>query len=241
MAASPICGVLLVDKPVGPTSFAVVRQVRRVLRVKKVGHAGSLDPFASGLLVVCVGRPATRLSDRLMAGRKHYRAEIRLGVETDTYDGEGKEVARRPVEGLDPQRIETALAGFRGEIMQAPPPFSALKHQGRPLYYYARRGEPVRKGPRPVRVYRLELLSFADDRLVVDIECGKGTYVRSLAADLGRELGCGAHLAGLRRLAVGPFAVEQAVAGDGLAAMPADELAARLLPVAQVEELLAAS
>ncbi len=237
----PVCGVLLVDKPVGPTSFAVVRQVRRGVRVKKVGHAGSLDPFASGLLVVCVGRPATRLSGRLMAGRKHYRAEIRLGVETDTYDAEGQETARRPVEGIDRQRVEAVLSGFRGEIMQAPPPFSALKHQGRPLYYYARRGEPVHKEPRPVRVHRLDLLSLAGDRLVLDIECGKGTYVRSLAADLGRELGCGAHLAGLRRLAVGPFAVEQAVDGARLDTMPAAELAARLLPVARVEDLLAAT
>ncbi len=234
-----ICGVLPVDKPVGPTSFAIVREVRRRLGVKKVGHAGSLDPFASGLLLVCVGRPATRLSSDLMAGRKRYRAEVQLGVETDTYDAEGREVVRRPVGDLDRSRIEACLDRFRGEILQAPPPFSALKHKGKPLYYYARRGTPIQKEPRPVTIYTLELVAVEAERLILDIQCGKGTYVRSLASDIGRALGCGAHLARLRRLACGPFTVENAVDGGRLAEAPLAYLLDHLIAIEDIAPMLA--
>ncbi len=233
-----ICGVLPVDKPVGPTSFTMVRHVRRRLGIKKVGHAGTLDPFASGLLLVCVGRPATRRSDRLMAGRKRYIAEVRLGIETDTYDSEGAETARRPVPELDRHQLEECLQRFRGKIMQEPPPYSALKHKGKPLYYYARRGERVRKEPRPVVIHSLSLTGFEGERLFLDILCGKGTYIRSLAADIGRFLGCGGHLTALRRLASGNFSVEQAFAGGHLADAPMEKLLDHMIDIDDILKML---
>ncbi|HSR35622.1 MAG TPA: tRNA pseudouridine(55) synthase TruB, partial [Desulfurivibrionaceae bacterium] len=189
-------GVFLIDKPVGPTSFAMVQRLRRALNIKKVGHAGTLDPFASGLLILCVGRPATRIIDQLMAGDKEYRATLQLGVETDTQDLEGRVVAEQPVVGVDDRRIAQVLAQFTGELMQAPPAYSAVKHQGKPLYAYARKGIIVTKEPRPVSIATLEAEAFdaMANQLTIRVECSKGTYIRTLAADIGRELGCGAHL-----------------------------------------------
>ena len=212
-------GVFLIDKPVGPTSFAMVQRVRRALGVKKVGHAGTLDPFASGLLVVCVGRPATRIIDQLMAGVKEYRAILQLGVETDTQDPEGRVIAVQPVTGVDEERIARVLVQFTGELMQTPPAYSALKHQGKPLYAYARKGIIVSKEPRRVVIGQLVSEGFDPDtgRLTVRVTCGKGTYIRTLGADIGRELGCGAHLVALRRLQSGPFRVEAAIDGALLA------------------------
>ncbi len=218
-AASAEAGVFLVDKPVGLTSFAMVQRIRRALNIKKVGHAGTLDPFASGLLILCAGRPATRIIDQLMVVDKEYRATLQLGVETDTQDLEGRITAERPVNGIEAVRIDQVLAQFTGELMQAPPAYSAVKHEGKPLYAYARKGITVTKEPRPVVIATLEAESFdaARNQLTIRVVCSKGTYIRTLAADIGTVLGCGAHLVALRRLRSGPFRVEEALDGACLA------------------------
>ncbi|MEW6595469.1 MAG: tRNA pseudouridine(55) synthase TruB [Thermodesulfobacteriota bacterium] len=220
-------GIFLVDKPVGPTSFAMVQRLRRALNIKKVGHAGTLDPFASGLLILCAGRPATKIIDQLVAGDKEYRATLQLGAETDTQDLEGRVVAEQPVVGMDDRRIAQVLLQFTGDLMQAPPAYSAVKHQGKPLYAYARKGIVIKKEPRPVRVESLiaEAYDAAAHRLTIRVVCSKGTYIRTLAADIGQALGCGAHLVALRRLRSGPFRVETAVDG----ALLADREAAAVL------------
>ncbi|ADH86557.1 tRNA pseudouridine(55) synthase TruB [Desulfurivibrio alkaliphilus] len=231
-------GVLPVDKPAGPSSFRMVQLVRRATGIKKVGHAGTLDPFASGLLLVCIGRPATRLVDRLMVGDKEYEATVQLGVTTATHDPEGEILDRRPVTAAHFDALEAALDNFRGELWQSPPAFSAAKHQGKPLYSYARRGEMISKPPRRVLIHRLEVVSrdHRQHRVVLRVCCSKGTYIRSLAHDLGQALGCGAHLAALRRLASGDFRVEQALAGERLLEpQAAAAVAAGALPVPEVE------
>lgn len=206
-------GVFLVDKPAGPTSFRVVQQVRRALQIKKVGHTGTLDPFASGLLIICVGRPATRIIPRLMAGDKVYEAELKLGIETDTLDLEGQVVAETKVPVLDRTVVEGCLARFLGEQMQSPPAFSAVKHNGRPLYQYARQGVMIEKPARSVRIMELSCTFLGPETMGIRVRCSKGTYIRTLAADIGRTLGCGAHLTALRRLDNGPFSVTSALAG----------------------------
>jgi tRNA pseudouridine55 synthase len=213
--------VFLLDKPCGPTSFYLVRQVRRLLAIKKVGHAGTLDPFASGLLIVCAGRAATRIIDAFMLGEKEYLATLCLGVRTATGDPEGAIIERRTVAEFDHQRLETVFDAFRGEYQQTPPIYSALKHQGKPLYAYARKGIAIQKPPRLVRISLLarESLAFALDgsaSLTIRVRCGKGTYIRKLAEDIGDLLGCGAYLTALRRTMIGSFRVEQAVAADAL-------------------------
>ncbi len=210
--------VVPVDKPAGPSSFRMVQLVRRASGIKKVGHAGTLDPFASGLLLICIGRPATRLVDRLMAGDKEYEATLQLGVSTATHDPEGEVLERREPSEAHFAALDEALAAFRGELWQSPPAFSAAKHQGKPLYSYARRGEMIEKPPRRALIHELRLLAQDRDqgRLVLRVRCSKGTYIRSLAHDLGQVLGCGAHLVALRRLASGGFRVEQALAGERL-------------------------
>jgi tRNA pseudouridine55 synthase len=231
-------GVLLLDKPPGPSSFYMVRQVRRILGVKKVGHAGTLDPFASGLLIVCIGRPATRKISLLMATDKEYVATLRLGVETSTQDPEGEIIAEREVPPLDRETLERCLAGFVGTILQVPPRFSALKHGGRPLYYYARRGIEVKKEPRPVAIHRLELCDLDGARLRIRICCGKGTYIRTLAADIGASLGCGAHLVGLQRTRSGPFSQQDAYDGSLLAGAEEKELLDHVRPVDDIVRII---
>jgi tRNA pseudouridine55 synthase len=215
-------GVVLVDKPAGKSSFAMVRLVRRLAGVRKVGHAGTLDPFATGLLVICIGRPATRMIDVIMGGEKQYLATLVLGTVSSTQDPEGQLVSTGPWGPIERQRVEQVLNCFRGSIMQSPPAFSALKHQGKPLYHYARQGILIEKPPRPVTI---SLLAWLDEREQVTMEgptlellvhCGKGTYIRSLAADIGAALGCGAYLTNLRRRASGCFSVEQSVCGVAL-------------------------
>lgn len=236
--------VIPVDKPAGPTSFRLVQLVRRALGVKKVGHAGTLDPFASGLLLICVGRGATRLVERLMAGDKEYLATLQLGVATDTHDREGRVMAEATVTPEQLACLPEVLSRFRGEILQSPPAFSAVKHQGQPLYAYARRGEIIDKPPRRIEIHELTSLELDrhQQRLVLRVRCSKGTYIRSLAHEIGQSLGCGAHLQELRRLASGSFRVEEAVAGDLLAepARAAGALRGGGLSVAAVEERLAA-
>lgn len=207
-------GILNINKPRGITSHDVVDRVRRLARQRRVGHAGTLDPLATGVLLICLGS-ATRLAEFLMNSPKHYRAHIRLGITTDTLDAEGTVVSRRPVE-VGREEVERALEHFRGPILQVPPMFSALKRDGRPLYRLARRGETVERPPRPVEIYRLELVEWSPPDLVLEVLCSPGTYIRSLAHDLGETLGCGAYLAGLTRLASGDFRLEDAVELDVL-------------------------
>lgn len=210
-------GIFTVDKPAGPSSFRMVQLVRRALAIKKTGHAGTLDPFATGLLVICAGRPATKLIYQLMAGEKVYEATMQLGVETATLDPEGEVVARHPVTGITPGRVADCLAGFIGEQTQVPPLYSALKHNGRPLYHYARKGIEVTRQPRQVTISAIECLDLGPETIKIRVSCSKGTYIRTLAADIGSALGCGAHLVALRRLRSGFFSVDGAVDGGGLA------------------------
>lgn len=227
-------GIVLLDKPAGLSSNQALQEVRRLFRAAKGGHTGALDPMATGLLPLCFGE-ATKLAGNLLGARKAYRAECRLGVTTTTADREGEVVRERPVPALDDAAIEAALAPLRGRIVQVPPAYSALKQGGERLYLKARRGEAVEAPPREVEVYRLELLSRTTDSLVFEVECGSGTYVRSLAVDLGEALGCGAHLTALRRLWVEPFSEPHMVTLAELeqAAGQGDEtLLAWLLPVA---------
>lgn len=212
----PQSGFLLLDKPSGPTSFKMVHLVKRLLGIKKVGHAGTLDPFASGLLILCVGRSATRLIARLMDGEKEYEATLQLGVETDTQDLTGEVTAQHEIPPLSDEEVTRCVHSFVGEQLQTPPAFSALKHKGKPLYYYARKGIAVAKEPRPVVIREIEILSRTADRLKIRVVCGKGTYIRTLAADIGKKIGCGAHLVELRRLRSGAFSVKQALSGERL-------------------------
>ena len=202
-------GILNVDKPVDWTSFRVVSTVRRLSGIRRVGHAGTLDPFATGVLVVCLGQ-ATRLSEYLMQATKVYRAQVRLGVVTDTFDATGTPQRQSDPSSISRSQIEEELATFQGQIHQVPPMFSALKHRGEPLYRYARAHQQVARPARPVTIHRIQLLAFQPPVATIEVECGKGTYIRTLAYDLGERLGCGAHLSGLVRLRVGPFALEDA-------------------------------
>ena len=209
-------GVFLVDKPVGPSSFRMVQHVRRALGIKKVGHAGTLDPVASGLLIICAGRPATRHISRLVAGEKEYEATLALGVETDTLDTEGTVTAENPIGELPRENVEKCLSEFLGEQMQRPPQFSAVKLKGKPLYHYARQGIIVHKEPRRIEIKDINCLSLAHESLTIRVVCSKGTYIRVLAADIGKALGCGAHLSALRRVRSGDFSVAQALPGEVL-------------------------
>ncbi len=228
----------MVDKPAGLTSHDVVARVRRAVGGGKVGHAGTLDPFATGVLVVCLGA-ATRLAEWATAADKRYEAEVTLGVETDTYDLTGTVVETRSVAGLDRAAIEQALTHFVGDVEQRPPPFSAIQVGGRRVYELARRGEAVELAPRRVTIHRLDILGWEPPRLTLDVTCSKGTYVRSLAHDLGGALGTGAHVSSLRRLASGRFGVDMAVPLDEAAATIAAGRGAELLQPLEwaVEEL----
>jgi tRNA pseudouridine55 synthase len=216
-----LSGILNVNKPPDWTSFDVVRFVRGHSRQKRVGHAGTLDPAATGVLPVLIGQ-ATRLTEYLVDTTKEYVAEIELGLATDTYDAEGEVVARHDASSVSEAAVREALQAFQGEIMQAPPVYSAIKRQGVPLYKRARRGEDVRAEPRPVRLEELDIISYAAPVLRIRIVCGKGFYVRSLAHDLGAALGVGGTLTGLVRSRVGAFRLEDAVDVDTLRAEFAD-------------------
>jgi tRNA pseudouridine55 synthase len=212
-------GVLVVDKPRGLTSFDVVARVRRAAGQRRVGHAGTLDPMATGVLPVCVGE-ACKLVPFLVAGDKVYRAEVQLGVTTDTLDADGRVLVRRDARHLGRDEVARALVGFVGRVEQRPPMHSAIRVDGRRLYELARQGIEVERPPRTVEIFAAELDEFLPERATarLTVRCGKGTYVRSLAADLGERLGVGAHLTALRRTRVGTFAIEAAVPLDGLAA-----------------------
>ncbi|MDJ0752410.1 MAG: tRNA pseudouridine(55) synthase TruB [Ardenticatenaceae bacterium] len=222
-------GLFVLDKPIGMTSHDVVYRVRKVCQTRRVGHAGTLDPLATGVLLVCVGR-ATRLIEYMVGHDKVYEAVIHLGETTNTYDREGEVVQRRPVPPLTLDNLTQALDLFRGDIQQIPPMYSAIKKDGQPLYKLARAGKTVERPPRPVTIYALEILNWETPHLTVQVHCSSGTYIRSLAHDIGEHLGCGGHLASLRRTAVGTFTLEQALP---LEQLTPDSAADHLLPPAQ--------
>jgi tRNA pseudouridine55 synthase len=219
-------GVLLLDKPAGLTSNAALQTCKRALNACKAGHTGSLDPMATGLLPLCFGE-ATKVTQFLLDADKRYQAVFRLGQSTTTYDSEGTVTATAPV-AVTARAIERALARFVGVIEQVPPMYSALKHGGEPLYKLARAGVEVERAPRRVEIFALTVLGLDGERLALDIHCSKGTYIRSLAHDLGQLLGCGAHVAELRRLAVGCLRIEDAIALAGFTALDAEARRAAL-------------
>lgn len=228
-----INGILLLDKPVGITSNSALQQVKRLYQARKAGHTGNLDPLASGLLPICLGE-ATKLSAFLLDADKVYRGVCKLGARTTTGDGEGEVIERRPVGEVDRKRVLEVLESFTGEIQQIPPMHSAIKHKGQPLYKLAHQGIEIERQPRTVRIYKLELLRLEGDELEILVHCSKGTYIRTLAEDIGEALGYGAHLSALHRTGAGPFQEENAITLDRLRAV-ADEgleaLDALLLPM----------
>jgi tRNA pseudouridine55 synthase len=224
-----VSGVLLIDKPVGPSSNAVLQRAKRLLGARRAGHTGTLDPLASGLLVIALGE-ATKFSGGMLDADKSYRALLKLGERTETGDAEGPVVSRAEVK-VTRDELLAALERYRGEIEQLPPRYAAIKHRGRPLYEYARRGEHVARTARRVAIRRLVLEKFAGDTVGLFVECSKGTYIRVLAEDIGAALGCGAHLAALERTAVGPFALEQSIRLEALEAILPAERRDRLLPL----------
>lgn len=204
-----VSGVLVVDKPIGMTSHDVVQIIRKGTNIRRAGHTGTLDPRASGVLVILVG-PAVRLSEYVSASDKRYQAVIQLGTTTDTFDADGRVLSTTSVD-ISEKQFNDVLQSFVGEIQQVPPPYSAVKVKGKKAYELAREGEEVDLEPRMINVYNLELLEWAPPEAVIDVYCSSGTYVRSLAHDLGEKLGCGAHLIGLRRTKSGRFTLRDAV------------------------------
>jgi len=209
-------GILVINKPTGITSHDVVAKVRKLLNQRRVGHAGTLDPGASGVLPVCVGQ-ATRVAEYLSESGKAYRATLVFGVETDTYDADGAVLREADASGLTRERIESLLPSFRGEQMQVPPRYSAIKLQGQPAYKRARAGEDISLPARPVNISLLDIVAWQPPALTLDVECSKGTYIRSLAYDLGVRAGCGAHLHALVRTRSGPFALSESITLEQLA------------------------
>ena len=209
-------GLFLIDKPQGLTSHDVVSRVRRICRTRKVGHAGTLDPLATGVLPVAVGN-GTKVLQFLLIAEKSYRATLRLGISTDTLDAEGQVVARQELPADCAARLQRILPEFTGTIQQVPPMYSALKKDGVPLYKLARQGQTVEREARTVEIGRLDIISIDLPEVVIEVDCSKGTYIRTLAQDLGDAVGCGAHIIALRRLRSGPFAIKDCVTLEELA------------------------
>lgn len=205
-----INGVLLFDKPLGLSSNAALQRVKRLFNAKKAGHTGSLDPLATGMLPVCFGE-ATKFSRFLLDADKRYFVKVKLGVRTNTADSEGDIISERSVPDLTLEKLDRAFQSFRGEIDQVPPMYSALKHQGQPLYRLARKGIEIERKSRRVTIYHLQCMRYEDDTVEFEMHCSKGTYVRSVADDLGELLGCGAHVTVLRRLTVSHYPADQMV------------------------------
>ena len=234
---SPFDGVLLVDKPAGLTSHDVVDRVRRHFGFKKVGHCGTLDPAATGLLILVLER-ATKLQDRLMSDDKAYEGTMLLGISTDSQDADGQIIAEKPVPALTAEDIERVFAGFRGDIQQVPPMVSAVKHQGTPLYKLARKGKIVEREPRLVHIYDLRVLQLELPRIKFRAVCTKGTYVRTLCSDIGDALGCGAHLFELRRIRSGKFDVKDAHALDEILKRNCERLQDLVIPILKLTNLV---
>jgi len=227
----PVNGVLLLDKPAGLSSNHALQRARHLFQARKAGHTGTLDPMATGLLPVCFGE-ATKFSAHLLQADKVYRTRVELGAITDSGDAEGQVVERHTVPRLVEADIESLLARFHGEIEQVPPMYSALKHQGRKLYELAREGKSIERAARRVKVYDARLLALADSAFELEVRVSKGTYIRTLAEDMGQALGCGAHISALRRLGTGPFTSEGMLTLDALEALPGQaERQAVLLPI----------
>ena len=226
---SALDGAILVDKPAGPTSHDVVDAIRRRFQIKKVGHCGTLDPNATGLLIIVLGH-GTKLSERLMGDDKVYEGTIKFGETTGSYDADGELTASLPVPVLTLEQLNEEAARFIGDQMQMPPMVSAIKKNGVPLYKLARKGIEVEREPRLIHIYNFRFTNYAEPLGQFRVACTKGTYVRSLAHDLGQKLGCGAHLAALRRCASGKFDVADAQPLDEILRMPASELEKRVIP-----------
>lgn len=223
-----ISGVILLDKPLGFSSNQALQKIKYLLQAEKAGHTGSLDPLASGLLPLCFGE-ATKFSHYLLDADKSYRALVQLGATTTTGDAEGEVLVSRPVDVTEAQ-IKKVLNDFIGDIKQTPPMYSALKHQGKALYEYARDGVDIERAARDVRIYQIDFHGFQNHQLDITVACSKGTYIRTLAEDIGAALGCGAHLAGLRRLTAGHFKLEDAITVEAFEAMTLEQRDACLLP-----------
>ncbi len=228
--ARHVSGIVLLDKPSGPTSNAALQRVRRAFRAEKAGHTGALDPLASGLLPICLGE-ATKLAGLMLGGDKGYRVTARLGQRTDTLDSEGEVVETRPVPALSVAEIDSALVRFRGPQMQVPPMYSALKRNGRPLYELARRGETVERAARAIVVSRFDIVALQLPLITLDCDVSSGTYIRSLIDDLGQALGCGAHIVSLRRTWATPFLAPAMQALDSIEHESIERLDALLLPI----------
>ncbi|MHB1678363.1 MAG: tRNA pseudouridine(55) synthase TruB [Sulfuriferula sp.] len=225
----PVHGVLLLDKPIGVTSNAALQAVKRLYQAEKAGHTGTLDPFAGGLLPLCFGE-ATKFSQYQLEADKRYRAVLQLGMTTTTGDLEGEKLVTCLVQATLPQ-IEAAIAEFIGPVMQTPPMYSALKYQGKPLYEYARAGITIARAARPVHIRSILLIAFSGTELTLEVSCSAGTYIRTLAEDIGAVLGCGAHLTQLTRLSSGGFVLANAVSPAQLAAEDSARRDSRLAPV----------
>jgi tRNA pseudouridine55 synthase len=226
---SPLDGAILIDKPSGPTSHDVVDAIRRTFGIKKVGHCGTLDPNATGLLIIVLGR-GTKLSERLMGDDKVYEGKIKFGVATDSYDADGEATETKPVPPLTLEQLNELAAQFVGDQMQVPPMVSAIKKGGVPLYKLARKGIEVEREPRLVHIYNFRFTNYAEPFAEFKLACTKGTYVRSVAHDLGQKIGCGAHLATLRRSVSGKFDVADALPLDTVLKMTTAELQKRVIP-----------
>ncbi len=223
-------GALLIDEPAGPTSHDIVDAVRRQFGIPKVGHCGTLDPQATGLLILVLGQ-ATKLSEKLMADDKVYCGHVTFGVTTDSYDADGEIVSSLPVPAMTLDEINAAAGEFVGDQMQEPPMVSAVKKNGVPLYKLARKGIVVERKPRLIHIYKLRFTEYQEPVGAFRVACTKGTYVRSIAHDLGQKLGCGAHLNTLRRLVSGRFDVEDAATFEDVLEMTPDELSKRVIPI----------
>ncbi len=226
---SPFDGALLVNKPVGPTSHDVVDAIRRKFGIRKVGHCGTLDPNATGLLVIVLGK-GTKLAERLIAEDKVYQGAIKFGETTDTHDADGEVIATAPVPPLDVDKLNEIAAEFVGDIMQTPPMVSAIKKDGVPLYKLARKGIEIERKPRLVHIYRFRFTDYCEPYGYCEIACTKGTYVRTLAHDFGQRLGCGAHLGSLKRIASGRFNVQDATPLDELLKFSREQLQGCIIP-----------
>jgi tRNA pseudouridine55 synthase len=225
----PFDGAVLIDKPAGPTSHDVVDALRRAFRLEKVGHCGTLDPNATGLLIIVLGK-GTKLSEKLMSDDKVYEGTIKFGETTDSFDADGELVASLPVPPMTMEELNEAAAGFQGDLMQMPPMVSAVKIKGVPLYKMARKGLEVERKTRLIHVYSFVFSHYAEPLGRFRIACTKGTYVRALAHDLGGKMGCGAHLAGLRRVQSGKFDVRDALPFEDALKMPSADFLKRVIP-----------
>jgi tRNA pseudouridine55 synthase len=233
-----IDGIVLLDKPVGLSSNDALQRAKRLFDARKAGHTGSLDKLASGLLPICLGE-ATKISGVLLNADKHYLATFRLGERTSTGDAEGEVTERRPVEGLTRDGVQRVLGRFVGVLEQVPPMHSAIKYQGKPLYKLAHKGIEIARAPREVTIYTLDLLAFEGRDMSVSVRCSKGTYVRTLAEDVGAALGCGAHVAALRRVGSGPYQDPEMVTLEALAALAEEGLEALDQVVLPIESAVA--